>query len=52
MFADTLQLKRTFILGSEGKTGEERHLVIFKDTPVNNHVSGGLSTIPLQRWRC
>jgi len=31
----------------EGKTGEERNLVIFKDTPMNNYMNGDLSARPL-----
>jgi len=30
----------------EGKTEEERNLVISKDTPMNNHINGELSTRP------
>ena len=33
--------------GYEGKTGEERYLVIFKDTP-NDHIDGELSTRPFR----
>jgi len=31
---------------NEGKTGKERKLVILKDTPLNNHINGELSTRP------
>jgi len=30
----------------EGKTGEERNLVIFKDTPMNNHIKEAILTRP------
>ena len=33
----------------EGKTGAERNLVIFNDTPMNNHINGELSPKPF-RW--
>jgi len=32
--------------GYEGETGEERNLVIFKDTPMNKHINGELLTRP------
>jgi len=28
----------------KGKTGEERKLVIFEDTPMKNHINGELLT--------
>jgi len=31
----------------EGKTEEDRNLVTFKDTPLNNLINGKLSTRPL-----
>jgi len=34
--------KICFCFSYEGKTGEERDLVIFNDTPMNNHVNGEL----------
>jgi len=39
-------VKTTPYFRYEGKTGEERKLVIFEDTPINNHINGKLSTIP------
>ena len=37
----------------ENKTGEERNLVIFKDIPMNSHITGELSTRPFHwyDWR-
>jgi len=35
-----------------GKTGEERNLVIFKDTPMKSHINGELSTRPFLRYGC
>ena len=41
-----LSVKTTPCFRYEGETGEERNLVIFKDTSMNNHIKGELSTRP------
>ena len=40
------KVKTTLCFRYEGETGEEHNLVIFKDTALNNHINGELSTRP------
>jgi len=40
------QKKTNLYFRYEGKTGEERILVIFRDIPMNNHINGELWTRP------
>jgi len=44
--SDAFTVKTTPCFRYEGETREERNLVIFKDTPMNNHIKGELSTRP------
>jgi len=45
--------KLTPVLGmNKVKTGEECNLVIFKGTPMNNHMNGKLLTRPFHWYAC
>jgi len=44
------QVKTDSCFGYQGKTGEERNLLIFQYTPMNNHINGELTTTSIRSF--